>query len=90
MFPNPLNLILRRPPADYERGFVQEVNIRHHPVRNRRIERQLVWSWVIIAIKSVLVTWAIRHYAIPFSPLWVIVPTVLFAALYTGVYYWRD
>jgi hypothetical protein len=90
MFPNPLNLILRRPSADYERGFVREVNIRQHRTRNRRVERLLIWGWVIIAVKCVVVTWLVSHYAIPFNPLWVIAPTVIFAALCTGVYYWRD
>ena len=90
MLPNPLNLIWRRPPPDYDRAFVQEVNIRRHPVRNPRVERLLIWCWVIIAIKCVVVTWAVRHYAIPFNPLWVVGPTVFFAALCTAVYYWRD
>ena len=57
--------------------------------RNIRLERLILACWVLIAIKSVAVVWAVRHYHVPFSPLWVIVPTVLFAALCTAVYYWR-
>jgi hypothetical protein len=81
----------RRSPPDYERGFIRDVRI--EPAarpRNRRIERLLILCWVLIAIKSVVVIWAVRHYRIPFNPLWVIAPTVVFAALVTFVYWKRD
>ena len=47
-------------------------------IRNPRIERLFIIAWILIAIKSVVVVWAVGHYHIPFSPLWVIVPTVVF------------
>jgi hypothetical protein len=81
----------RRPSPDYERGFVQEVRIAPavRP-RNRRIERLFILCWILIAIKSVVVIWAVHRYRIPFNPLWVIAPTVAFAALATFVYWKRD
>lgn len=89
MFSNFLQLISRRMPPDYERGFVEEVRIRHVR-RNRRIERLFVICWIVIAVKCAVVVWACRHYHIPFNPLWVIVPTIVFAALATAIYFWRD
>jgi hypothetical protein len=89
VFANLLHLISRRPAPDYETGFVRDVRVTHRPARSRRVER-LIWiCWGLIAIKSVVVVWAVKHYRIPFSPLWVIVPTVVFASLCTGVYYLR-
>lgn len=88
MFSNLLQLIARRPSPDYEQGFVHEVRTVPRRVRNRRIERLFFLAWVLIAIKSAVVLWAVPHYHIPFSPFWVIGPTVIFAALCTAVY-WR-
>jgi hypothetical protein len=89
VFANLLNLISRRPSADYETGFVRDVSVIERPARNRRVER-LIWiCWGLIAIKSVVVFWAVRRYHIPFNGLWVVIPTVLFAALCTGVYVLR-
>jgi uncharacterized membrane protein len=45
---------------------------------------------VLIALKSWLVIWAVAKYHVPIHPLWVIVPTVLFALLCTLVYLLRD
>jgi hypothetical protein len=88
MLPNFLQLIIRRAPHDYEQGFVRAVRPSRKR-RNRKIE-VLIWvCWVLIALKSVFVVWAVRHYHIPFSPLWVILPTIAFAALCTWVYYRR-
>ncbi len=90
MFANLFHLISRRMQPGYDRRFVQGVAVREKTPRNRRVER-LIWiCWGLIGVKSVVVVWAVRHYAIPFSPLWVIAPTVAFAALCTAVYYWRN
>ena len=89
MFPNLLQLISRRPAPEYEQGFVQEVSITPRRIRNPRIERLFLYGWILIVIKSVFVVWATGRYHIPFSPLWVIVPTVIFAALCTAVYFRR-
>jgi hypothetical protein len=89
MFPNLFQLISRRPSPEYELGFVKEVTAVPQRIRNPRIERLFIIAWILIAIKSVVVVWAVGHYHIPFSPLWVIVPTVVFAALCAVVYFRR-
>lgn len=89
MFANLLQLFGRRSPADYEHAFVREVQVARKPKRDPRIERLLVIGWILIALKSVVVWWACAHYPVPFHPLWVILPTVAFAALCTAVYLGR-
>jgi hypothetical protein len=49
-----------------------------------------VAGWVLIALKCTLIWWAITAYAVPIDPLWLVVPTVAFALLATGLYLWRD
>jgi hypothetical protein len=89
VFANLLQLISRRSPPHYEQGFVKEVQVKDRAPRNRKLEWLIAACWVLIAIKSVVVVWAVRHYHVPFSPLWVIAPTVVFAALGTWVYWMR-
>jgi hypothetical protein len=90
MFADLIRLISRRPPVDYERGFVREVSVSDRPPRDGRVERVLVIGWVVIVLKSVAVVWLFNRYHIPLSPLWVIVPTFIFATLCTVVYLVRD
>ena len=85
-----VRLISRRPPIAYERGFVREVRVRERPPRNLRVERVLEAGWPVIALKCVLVVWLFGRYHVPVSALWVIAPTVAFAALCTLVYLLRD
>jgi hypothetical protein len=86
VFPNLLQLISRRPAPDYDRGFVLEVRPKARRVRNPRIERLFVIGWALIALKTAFVLWAVPHYHIPFSPYWVVVPTLIFATLCTAIY----
>jgi hypothetical protein len=90
MFADFLRLINRRPPVDYERGFVRSVSVSNRPPRNRRVERVIAICWVIIGFKSIAVVWLFDRYHVPVSALWVIAPTVIFAALCTLVYLLRD
>ncbi len=85
-----VRLIHRRPPADYEQGFVRAVRVRTRSPRNRRVERVIWICWAIIAVKCVGVVWLFGRYHVPVSSLWVIAPTVIFAALCTLVYLLRD
>ena len=78
----------RRASPSYESRFVEEVRVSGPPSRNRRVERLFIICWILIAIKSAVIFWAVHHYRIPFSALWVVAPTVVFAALVTYVY-WR-
>jgi apolipoprotein N-acyltransferase len=90
VIPNFRRRVSRRQAQDYGSAFVQEVSIRDLPEREPRMERLLGVFWVVIVVKCVLVWWVMRHYRMPFSPLWVVVPTVIFAALCTALYCWRD
>ena len=45
---------------------------------------------MIIIIKCAAVVWLFDHYNVPVNPLWVVAPTVIFAALITVVYLLRD
>ena len=86
MLSNLFQLISRRPPRGNDYGFVQEVHVSRSVTRNRRIERLLLLGWVLIALKSWLIIWAIAKYQVPVNPLWVIVPTVVFGLVCTVVY----
>jgi len=86
VFPNLFQLISHRPAPDYERGFVLEVRPQPPRVRNPRIDRLFVIGWALIALKTAFVLWAVPHYHIPFSPYWVVIPTLIFATLCTAVY----
>ncbi|MBP6864128.1 MAG: hypothetical protein KBC32_02540 [Candidatus Didemnitutus sp.] len=45
--------------------------------------RIMAAAWCIIAAKCVLVWWAIGHWQVPVHPAWIIVPTLMMAALAT-------
>ena len=90
MFANFLRPARRRAQPDYERAFVESVRIPDRAPAGRRTERLLLLCWIVIGFKCALVSWAIPHYHVPFSPLWVILPTLAFAGTVTVVYLWRD
>ena len=56
-------------------------------LHRERVERFIYICWGVIAAKAVLVVWAVQRYHIPFHPMWVIGPTVAFAAVATLAYY---
>jgi len=86
MFANLLNLTPRPP----ERAaFVEEVVVRQRMPRNPKLERMILFCWVLIAIKHVAIIWVCRHYPVPFHQLWVNFPTWLLGALATGIYFAR-
>jgi apolipoprotein N-acyltransferase len=87
MFPN---LFGRRGAKDYSAGFVRGVSVQQERARDRKFERLLAAFWLLIGLKCAAVWWIMIHYRVPIHPLWVVAPTVIFAALCTGVYYWRD
>lgn len=84
-----LQLITRRAPAHYDQAFIHELDVKEPIARNPWVERLILAGWLAIVIKCFVVIWAIDHWAAPFSPYWIIVPTILMAALCTAVYYWR-
>jgi hypothetical protein len=85
-----LQLITRRSPQVYEQAFIEEVHATRPPGPDPRVERVILICWALIAVKHVVVIWAVRHYAVPFSQLWVNAPTWLLGVLATFVYYFRD
>lgn len=93
MFANLLQLIAGRPRPGYERGFVREVTV-IQPLpsrRNPRTEKLILAGWLLILAKSWLMIWLVGKYHVPINANWVIVPTVAFAAVCTGAYYFlRD
>ena len=40
-------------------------------------------AWVVILAKCALVWWAIGHWNVPVHPAWIVVPTLIMAALAT-------
>jgi hypothetical protein len=51
----------------------------------RRMRLFLEIGWAVIIAKCLAVPWVIAHWQIPVHPGWVIVPTLMFAALVTLV-----
>ena len=50
-----------------------------------RVRWFLAIGWSFIAAKCALIWWAMARWSVPFHPLWIIVPTVLFACLATAL-----
>lgn len=90
MFANLIQWLHRRPPEVYDQAFVAEVNIHRPEPRDARVERLILICWILIAVKHVLVIWAVQHWHIPFHQLWVNAPTWLLGIVATLVYYRQD
>lgn len=54
-----------------------------YPVRMRWF---LGLVWILILAKCALVWWAMTHWHVPMHPAWIVVPTLLFATLATGLW----
>ncbi|MCF3651018.1 hypothetical protein [Synoicihabitans lomoniglobus] len=90
MFANFLPFLRRSPPPDSESAFVREVTVTRHEPRSRRSEMLLLGGWILIALKCVGTFWMVRHYAMPFNPWWIVLPTLAAAVLCTWVYWRRN
>lgn len=55
-------------------------HVMQYPPRVRWI---MALAWLLIAAKCVLISWAVQAYHMPFRAAWIIVPTLVFAALAT-------
>ncbi len=88
MLANLLHFLHRRRTAEeYESAFVEGVEVRTpREKRSRKSERILIVGWVLIALKALLVWWAIRAYAMPLNPWWIIAPTLGAAGVCTWLY----
>lgn len=40
-------------------------------------------AWLAIAVKCAVIWWAMLHWHVPFHPIWIVVPTLVFAGLAT-------
>ena len=58
--------------------------------RSPRAEKWIVAGWVLILVKCGVLWWAIIAYNVPIHPLWLVAPTIAFAALASALYIWRD
>ena len=91
MFANLVDLVSRRPPTDYRRGFVESVKlVDYSPPRNAKVERIILLCWLFIAGKCWLVAWLVSKYHMNFDALWVNAPTVIFALMCTAIYFLRE
>ena len=52
----------------------------------RRVRWFMAIAWVVIAVKCVLVWWAMARWHVPFHPLWIVAPTLVFAALASALW----
>ena len=59
-----------------------------HPLGGlTRFERWFLGvAWLVIAVKSLVVWWALPHYHAPIDPLIIIGPTLFFAAVVTALW----
>ena len=92
MFANLVQLITGRPPTPEvgRHAFIEEVNVNPSlPVRDPRVVRLIAIAWALIAIKHVVIIWAVWHYHIPFHQLWINFPTWMLGVLATAIYYGR-
>jgi hypothetical protein len=64
------------------------MNLKPHPLANLSPFARwfLLVAWLVIVAKCFVVWWAIPHYHVPIHPLWIIGPTLFFAALVTVVW----
>jgi hypothetical protein len=42
--------------------------------------------WALILVKCVVLWWAMIHWSVPLHPLWIVAPTLVFAALATVIW----
>ncbi len=59
------------------------VNVAQYP---RRLRWFMAIAWLVIVAKCLLVWWAIGHWNVALNPLWVVGPTLIFAALVTAIW----
>jgi len=43
-------------------------------------------GWSLIAVKCTLIWWAMVHWSVPFHPMWIVGPTLMFALLATALW----
>lgn len=71
-------------------ALVEEVHVTKRVPPSPRVERMILICWLLIAIKHVLVIWAVHRYPVPFHQLWINFPTFLLGLMATWAYYARE
>ena len=51
-----------------------------------RVRWFMAIAWTLVAVKCTLIWWAMVHWSVPFHPLWIVGPTLLFALLATALW----
>lgn len=59
------------------------IDIAQYP---RRVRWLMATAWLLIVVKCFAVWWAVGHWHMPFHPMWVIGPTLIFAGLATALW----
>lgn len=92
MFASFLQLISQRISSrDHDEQFVVDVHVPPpREPRSLKSEHRIIAGWILIIAKCVIVWWLIAKYHVPFHPLWLVGPTVMFGLLATAAYIWRD
>jgi hypothetical protein len=85
MFANFLRLITRQPTA-YQHAFVREVEVTPGRTRDQRVQRLLLWGWIVILLKCLATFWLIQHYRLPFNGWWIAAPSLLAAVVCSYLY----
>ncbi len=69
-------------------AFIEEVRLR--PRRSRvRVDGLLLGFWILLLAKCLLSTWAVAHWNMPISSFWVWLPSIIFGAVCTILYWTR-
>ena len=55
----------------------------HLPTPSARVRWFMAIAWIVILAKCMFVTWAVDHWRMPFHAVWIVAPTLMFAALAT-------
>ena len=58
----------------------------HLHAPDARVRWFMAIAWIAILAKCAFVTWAVDHWRMPFHAAWVVVPTLVFAILATGLW----
>lgn len=59
------------------------IDLGQYPVRVRWF---MAIIWAVILVKCVVVWWAMLHWQMPLHPLWIVAPTLVFAAVATLIW----
>jgi hypothetical protein len=59
------------------------IDLAQYPARVRWF---MAIIWAVILAKCAVIWWAMLHWSVPMHPLWIVAPTLVFAALATAIW----